>query len=217
MQLGAGQVGLLERGSKSGGVAFTVLWCGFGGSGWMIWTMGKKKACKNLFQIDLRKERSPYMDADPSSWTADSMTMRGVEKLLPVGFSLQPLDQPRVGRVDSYRAPPLKLTLETIVEDKPEFYLRSKSLPVQRRFSMDSAGHGLHRLPSYRPGQGEYLSGGCGVSMSGPILSSSYDYDSAPKHRSRISKMREALRNGRLRQAFSSFLARMRPASRRSH
>jgi hypothetical protein len=182
----------------------------------LIWTMGKKKACRNLFQIDLRKERSPYMDADPSSWTPDSMTMKGVEKLLPAGFSLQPLEQPRVTRVDSYRAPPLKLTLETIEEDKPDFYLRSKSLPARRRSSFDSAGHGLHRLQSYRPGQGEYLTGGSGVSMSGPILSSSYDYDCAPKHRSRISKMREALQNGRLRQAFSSILSRMRPTSRKS-
>ena len=155
------------------------------------------------------------MDADPSSWTPDSMTMKGVESLLPAGFFLQPLEQPRVTRVDSYRAPPLKLTLETIEEDKPDFYLRSKSLPVQSRFSWDNSGHGLHKLPSYRPGQGNFLPGGGGVSMSGPILSSSYDYDCTPKHRSRISKLREALRNSRLRQAFSNILSRMRPTSRR--
>lgn len=174
------------------------------------WGMGNKRVRRNLFQIDLRKDRSPYVDADPSSCAPDSMTMKSVDKLLPAGLSLQPIDQLRMAHVESYRAPPLILTLETIEEDKPDFYLRSKSLPVQRRFSLD-------KLPSFRAGQGETLAGGCGVSMSGPILSSSYDFVYTPTHRSRMSRMRDALRSGRFRQAISNILSGLRPASRRSH
>lgn len=191
--------------------------------------MGKRKTCKKLFQTDLRKERSPYMDSVDhhlKSWPeSESLTtMKAVENLLPAGFLLQQLDQPRMTRVDSYRAPPLKPTLETIEEDKPPevvSYLRSKSLPAHRRPSLDCNGHALNRFPSYRPGQGEYLPGACGVTMSGPILPSSYEnYDRAPKHRSRFSRVRDALRtvrSGRLRQALNSVLFRMRPTSRRSH
>lgn len=202
--------------------------------------MGKTKARRKLFQTDLRKERtlSPYMDADDElrSWQeSKSMSpLKSVENLLPnllpMGFSLQQLDgQPRVARmerVDSYRAPPLRPTLETIEEDdhKPDYsslYLRSKSLPTeQRRFSLDNTGHGLHRFPSYRPGQGDYLPGGCGVSMSGPILSSGYEnYTCSARkhHRSRLARMRDALRSGRFRQALNNVLSRMRPTSRRSH
>jgi hypothetical protein len=189
--------------------------------------MGKRKLRRKLFETDLR-EVSPCME-QLSSWAEENSKVEptslkgGVEGL---GFSW---DHPRVLRVDSYRAPPLKLTLETIQEDqpKPDFnYLRSRSLPAERRASLDSCnGHGLlQRFPSYRAGQAEYLStGSCGVSMSGPILPSTYDYDSAPskKHRLRLSRslsrMRESLRSSRFRQAVHSMLSRIRPASRRSH
>ena len=172
-----------------------------------------KKACKGLFVTDLRKERSPYMDADDLRWTVDmnNGSHFGAEKLLPVGFPVQLFDQPaapaapKMKRVDSYRAPPLKVTLETIEEDKPryekpDYLLRSKSLPTRRRLPMDRNGLGVSRLPAYRPGlEGGHLAeedgynvaedcggdgtffagdgtfrageGGYGVSISGPIFS----------------------------------------------
>lgn len=202
--------------------------------------MGKNKAHREYFQTDLRKERSPCINhVDLSMCTADlnmkrvtpEMNTKLVEKMLPAGLSLQQFDQPtpRMTRIDSYRAPPLKLTLETIEEDepenaKPDFLQRSKSLPSQNRFPKEhGTGHGfqglqcLNKLPSYRHGQGDYLPGGCGVSMSGPILPSEYTDFTTPKHRSRFSKMREALRSSRFRQAFGHFISRMRPTSRRSH
>lgn len=184
-----------------------------------------KKACKNLFETDLRKERSSYMDGDDLRWTVDMSTgdKFGAEKLLPVGFPVQLFDQPaapaaptapKMNRGGSYKVPPLKKRLETIEEDKPEYekpgrpdyLLRSKSLPTQRRF-MDRNGLGLSRLPSYRPGQegghlveeggfraedegdsagvGTYFAGdgtyhagenGYGMSMSGPIFSTPSEY-----------------------------------------
>ncbi|KAG0589268.1 hypothetical protein M758_1G007400 [Ceratodon purpureus] len=125
-----------------------------------------KKACKNLFETDLRKERLPYMDADDLRWSVDmnSGSKFGAEKLLPAGFPMELFHQPAVptapkmNRVDSYRVPPLKMTLETIEEDKPGYekpdsLLRSKSLPTQRRFPMNRNGLLLSRMPSYRPGQ----------------------------------------------------------------
>lgn len=183
--------------------------------------MGKKKPRMNRFQTNLRVESSPYMDSLREFPDEDEpMKLKPLESLIPAGFSW---DQPRLARVESYRAPPLKLTLETIQEDAPKpglNYLRSKSLPAQRRSAIDSCGPGLQRFPSYRPGQGDYLPGVCGVTMSGPILPSKYDYDSAPKHRrsrlsTRLSRMRDALRSGRVRQALNSMLSRIKPTSRR--
>lgn len=182
--------------------------------------MGKKKPCRNRFQTDLRVESSPYMDPLREFPAEDEpMKLKPLDSLLPVGFSW---DQPRLVRIDSYRAPPLKLTLETIQEDAPKpgaNYLRSKSLPAQRRAAVDSCGPVLQRFPSYRPGQGDYLPGGCRVTMSGPILPSKYDYDSAPKLRrsrlsTRLSRMRDALRRSRIRQALNSVLSKMKPTSK---
>lgn len=196
--------------------------------------MGKKKTSRKLFETDLRKDRSPYMESAEHlrPWPEDDAPAKSckiaqtIDYLLPTGFSW---DQPHLSRVDSYRAPPLKLTLETIEEDAPKpqppslAYLRSKSLPTQRRAlclngTAFSHGGGLQRFPSYRPGQGEYLPGACGVTMSGPILPSTYDYDVPKLRRSRFARMREALRNtSRFRQALNGVLARMKANTRRSH
>lgn len=198
--------------------------------------MGKTKTSKNRFETDFGKERPHYVHAGFTDMNSITTGLSlNVEKLLPVGFPLELLERPAppaqwMFRVDSYRAPPLKMTLETIEEDTPEFergdYIkRSKSLPLQRRFSMDGMS-GLHRMPRYLPsqegsnaedgtgyfaGQG-YLKGenGYGVSVSGPILSNHKDYTPRKRRKSRISmtRMREAVRH---------ILSRMRPASRKSH
>lgn len=126
------------------------------------------KKAKNLFETDLRKERSPYMEGDDLRWTVemDNGSKFGAEKMLPVRFPMQLLNQPaapKMSSVDSYKVTPLKMTLETIEEDKPEYekpdyLLRSKSLPTRRRTPMERNGLGLSKPPTYRPGpDGGYL------------------------------------------------------------
>lgn len=169
--------------------------------------MGRsKKACGKLFATDLRKERAPLMDAGVNSCTsymADKTSffcMSQMEELPP--------PTPRMTRIESYRAQPLKMTLETIEEDKPDLFQRSKSVPVQRRFSLDSTGHGLHRLPSHRRD-------GFGISFSSPLACQQGEDECSDKpHRSRLCRMREALRCHRIRRAFSRLFAKLRPQSR---
>ena len=198
-------------------------------------TMAKRssKPGTKLFDTDLRKERTPFLDSDLNSWTPGGGLPTVSEKLLlssqPSGYG----SAPRMTRVDSYRAPPLRLTLETIVEDKPDYFQRSKSVPVQKRLSfdafggpgqyqqqlhrlsLDGTGQGLCRLPSYRPGQCAY-----GISASGPMTFQANDHVlNPPRRRSRFSKMRDALRCNRIRDAFGQFLSKMRlhhQTSRRS-
>lgn len=163
--------------------------------------------------------------------------------MLPVGFPMEMLDQPkltgqRMASANTYRTPPLKMTLETIAEDNSDFenrnrFARSMSLPAQRRFSMDSNG-GLQRFPNNCPGQdgclaeeGEYFAGlgyqkgdgGFGVSMSGPVFSNPKEYGPR-KHRKAwisIQRVRDAIKLSRFRGAFSQVLSRLRPTVRRSN
>lgn len=107
--------------------------------------MGKNNADREYFQTDLRNERSPCINhVDLIMCTADlninrvipEMNTKLVAELLPAGLSLLQFDlpTPRMTRIDSYRAPALTLTLETLEADKseiaePDFLQRSYSLP----------------------------------------------------------------------------------------
>lgn len=199
--------------------------------------MGRTKVCNNLFEADLRRERATFADEELCKvWMGRASNFQsGNHKVYP-SSCLPKLSatEKTVNLVDSYRAPPMKLTLETIDEDVAPLdtihLQRSKSVPISRSASfdrlhhhhhhhqydqqVDQVCHGLQKLPSYRPGQ-------CyGESVSGPMTyqreMDNWTTNPSPRRSYGFSRIRESLRRSRLREAFGRLLSKFsRPNARR--
>lgn len=194
--------------------------------------MGRTKVCNNLYEADLRRERATFADAELCKvWMGRASNFQsGNHKVYPSScLTKLSATEKSVTSVDSYRAPPMKLTLETIEEDVPPVdtihLQRSKSVPISRSTSfdhhhhhhhhqyhrqyhqqVDQVCHGLQKLPSYRPGQ-------CyGESVSGPMTyqreMDNWTTNPSPRRSYGFTRIRETLRRSRLREAFGRLLSK---------
>lgn len=191
--------------------------------------MGRTKVCNNLYEADLRRERATFADAELCKvWMGRASNFQSGNHKVHPSLCLAKLSttEKTVTSVDSYRALPMKLTLETIEEDVPPVdtihLQRSKSVPISRSTSfdhhhhhqyhhqyhqqVDQVCHGLQKLPSYRPGQ-------CyGESVSGPMTyqreMDNWTTNPSPRRSYGFTRLRETLRRSRLKETFGRLLSK---------